>query len=143
MPLILKENFMSDLEKVKDFLDKAKVYYFTTVDGDKPKCRPFGFSMIEDGKLYFGTGTFKECYKQILKNPNVEICAMGEGGFLRYYGKAKIVDDKTLSQKALDSMPPIKKTYQEHGWKMGMFYLENATAEFRNMFGIDEKLSFS
>ena len=133
---------MTDLEKVKDYLDKARVFYFTTVDGDRPKCRPFGFSMLDGGRLYFGTGTFKDCYKQLEANPNVEICAMGEEGFLRYYGKAKIVDDEALSRKALESMPPVKAAYEKNGWKMGMFYLEDATAEFRDMFSVKEKLQF-
>ena len=133
---------LTGIEKVKDYLDKAKVYYFTTIDGDKPKCRPFGFSMIEDGKLYFGTGTFKECYKQLKANPNVEICATGAGGFLRYYGKAVLVNDAALAQKALDAMPPVKKIYEENGWTMGMFYLENAVAEFRDLFSVKEKIEF-
>ena len=133
---------MTDLERVKNYLDKAKVFYLTTVDGDKPKCRPFGFSMLEDGKLYFGTGTFKDCYKQIEANPNVEICALVEGGFLRYYGKAKIVDDAALSERALSALPAVKKMYDEHGWKMGVFYLESATAEFRSMMEINEKIEF-
>lgn len=131
---------MTGVEKVKEYLDGAKIFYFTTVDGDKPKCRPFGFSMIDDGKLYFGTGTFKDCFKQLEANPNVEICAMGNGGFLRYYGKAKIVEDEALSQKALDAMPQVKKMYEQNGWKMGMFYLEDATAEFRGMMGIKESV---
>lgn len=133
---------MTDLERVKDYLDKAKVFYLTTVDGDKPKCRPFGFSMIEGGKLYFGTGTFKDCYKQLEANPNVEICAMGADGFLRYYGRAKLLDDAALSQKALDAMPAVRQAYEKNGWKMGLFYLENAVAEFRDMFSAKEKIHF-
>ena len=98
--------------------------------------------MIEDGKLYFGTGTFKDCYKQLKTNPNVEVCAMGAGGFLRYYGKAVLVDDAALAQEALDSIPPVKKAYEENGWTMSMFYLENATAEFRDLFSVKEKIEF-
>lgn len=134
---------MADIKTVYDYLQKAKVFYLTTVDGDKPKCRPFGFCMLEGGRLYFGTGTFKDCYKQLAANPHVEICATGEGGFLRYYGKAQLVDDAALSGRALDSMPPVKKAYEEHGWQMGMFYLKDATAEFRGMFGINEQVSFA
>ena len=31
---------MADLSKIKEYLDNAKVFYLTTVDGDKPKRRP-------------------------------------------------------------------------------------------------------
>ena len=133
---------MDDLTRIKDYLDKAKVVYFTTVDGDKPKCRPFGASLLEDGKLYFGTGTFKECYRQIEANPNVEIAAVGEGGWLRLYGKAKITDDAAINKKFMDSIPFVKKMYEENGWKMGVFQLTEATAEFRDLMTVKEKIEF-
>ena len=30
------------MEKVCEFLQKAKVFYVATVDGDQPRVRPFG-----------------------------------------------------------------------------------------------------
>ena len=133
---------MTDLSKIKEYLDKAKVFYFTTVDGDKPKCRPFGASLLDGDKLFFGTGTFKDCYRQIEANPNIEIAAMGEGGWLRLYGKAKITDDAAINQKFMDSVPGVKKIYEENGWKMGVFQLTEATAEFRDLFSVKEKIEF-
>ena len=41
----------TNIEKVNQFLDEAKIFYFLTTDGDKPKGRPFGFHMLDDGKL--------------------------------------------------------------------------------------------
>ena len=51
---------MTDIERVDAYLEKAGAFYLTTVDGDKPKCRPVGFHMVEGDKLYFGIGTFDE-----------------------------------------------------------------------------------
>ena len=133
---------MADLQRIKDYFDKTQLFYLATVDGDKPKCRPFGFSMIEGDKLYFGTGTYKDCYKQIEKNPNVEIACLGEGGWLRLYGRAHLVDDEALSRKALDTMPSVKEAYDSKGYKLGLFYLENATAEFRDAFTVMESIKF-
>ena len=48
---------MEGIEKVCQFLDEAHVYYLATVDGDQPRCRPFGTSLLYDGKLYIQTGT--------------------------------------------------------------------------------------
>ena len=45
---------MTNIEKVNNFLDEAKTFYFLTTDGDKPKGRPFGFHLLDGGKLYFG-----------------------------------------------------------------------------------------
>ena len=54
---------MSNAQKVSEFLDKTKVFYFLTIDGNQPKGRPFGFQMLVDDKLYFGCGTFKNVFK--------------------------------------------------------------------------------
>lgn len=53
---------MTNVEKVNQFLDEAKTFYFLTTDGDKPKGRPFGFHLLDGGKLYFGCGTFKNVF---------------------------------------------------------------------------------
>lgn len=134
---------MNNIDKVEQFLNDVPVFYLTTVEGDKPKCRPIGFHMLIDDKLYFGIGTFKDVYKQIQKNPNVEICACKNNEFVRYYGKAVFETDDRISDMALSFQPFLRKTYNETtGKKLGMFYLENATAEFRTMTGIKESISF-
>lgn len=130
---------MTNLEKVSNFLSEAKVFDFITVDGDKPKGRPFGFHMVEDNKIYFGCGTFKNVYKQILANPNVEIMAMKNGEFLRYDGKVKIVKDDSLLDKVRQAMPGIMNLYDKNGWEMGLFYLEEGHVEIRGMMDLKEE----
>lgn len=130
---------MTGVEKVKEFLDKAKIYYFLTTDGDQPKGRPFGFKMLIDGKLYFGTGTFKNCYRQLTQNPKVEILAVNGGEFMRYDGTVKIVHDDDLLKKVREAMPQIMATYDKNGWEMGLFYLENGHAEIRGALDLKEE----
>ena len=79
---------MTNIEKVNEILTKAEVFYLATVNGDKPKVRPLGFHLLFEDKIYFGVGTFKEVYKQMEANPNVEIAAWDGEHFLRYYGTA-------------------------------------------------------
>lgn len=130
---------MTNVEKVSDFLDKAKVFYFLTTDGDQPKGRPFGFHMLDDGKLYFGCGTFKNVFKQLEKNPKVEVLAVNENEFLRYDGKVKIVKSDALIEKVRKAMPEIMALYDKNGWEMGLFYLENAHAEIRGILDLKEE----
>ncbi len=133
---------MTNNEKVLDYLCKAGIFYVATMEGNQPKCRPFSLTMEHDGKVYFGAGTFKDVYKQLQDNPNIEICACTGRGFLRYYGTAVFNHDPEISQKALEKMPMLKNIYNEQtGKRLGMFYLENATAEFRSMFQVEESLS--
>ena len=80
-------------ERIDEFLNEAKVFFLATVDGDKPKNRPLGFHLLKDGKIYFGVGDFKDVYKQMRKNPYVEIVALVETDFLRYYGKVVFEED--------------------------------------------------
>jgi len=135
---------MTDMEKVLAYLDKAQIFYVITVDGDKPKCRPFSFKMVYDGKIFFGVGTFKNCYRQMQSNPNIEICASDGKGFLRYYSKAVFVDDEQLTKQVFDEAEYLSKMYNEQtGHKLGMFYLADATAEFCGLMGVQETLKFS
>lgn len=39
-------------------------------------------------------------------------------------------------------MPEIKAVYEENNLEMGVFYLDNATAEIRNMMAIEESFEF-
>ena len=67
------------MQEVYDFLKKCGTYYLATVEGDQPRVRPFGTANIFDGKLYIQTGLKKDCAKQMLANPKVEICCFAEG----------------------------------------------------------------
>ena len=130
---------MSNAQKVSEFLSNAKVFYFLTTDGNQPKGRPFGFQMLVDDKVYFGCGTFKNVFKQLTVNPQVEILAMNGGEFLRYDGTVKIVKDDALLEKVRAAMPQIMALYDKNGWEMGLFYLENGHAEIRGIMDLKEE----
>ena len=123
---------MTDTEKVDGFLTEAKVFYIATVDGDRPKARPIGFKMLDGGKLWFGIGTFKDVYKQLVANPNIEIVATKEDGtWMRYDGKARFVEDPVLENKCLDMLGPVGRMYRDNNWKMGMFFIDEGHVEIK------------
>ena len=130
---------MTNVEKVSEFLDKAKVFYFLTTIGDQPKGRPFGFHMVVDDKLYFGCGTFKNVFKQLTENPKVEVLAVNGGEFMRYDGEAVVVKDEALTAKVREMSPQIMAMYDKNGWEMGLFCLENGHAEIRGMMDLKEE----
>lgn len=130
---------MTNIEKINNFLDEAKVFYFLTTDGEQPKGRPFGFHLLDDGKLYFGCGTFKNVFSQLTKNPKVEVLAVRGQDFMRYDGTVKIVKDDALLEKVRKAIPEIMALYDKNGWEMGMFYLENGHAEIRGMLDLKEE----
>ena len=124
------------VERIADVLTKAKVFQFLTVDGDKPKGRPFSFFMVHEGKIIFGTGTHKECYRQMQANPNVEVLAFGGGEFVRYDGEVEYTDDPAIRERAFKEFDYMQKLYSpETGRIIVFFTLKNATAEFCSMAG--------
>ena len=132
------------LERIDEFLNEAKVFFLATVDGDKPKNRPLGFHLLKDDKLYFGVGDFKEVYKQMCENPYVEIVALVETDFLRYYGKAVFENDYALGESIVSGNEFLQGIYNdETGYKLAIFHLEEATAEIRDITGkINESYEF-
>ena len=87
------------------FLKAAGTYYLATVDCDKPRVRPFGTAHIYNGKLYIQTGKKKAVSHQIAANPNVEICAMADGDWLRIEGELVEDDDRAARVSMLDAYP--------------------------------------
>lgn len=119
------------MSKINDFLNEAGIFYLATEDGDQPKLRPIGAHYEMDGKILFGIGTFKNVYKQMVKNPKVEIVALNKKAqWLRYTGTAVFETDPKYEAYSLEKSPNLKKVYNEQtGKKLGMFHLENATAQ--------------
>ena len=54
---------MSVISKILAFTKENPVLYFASVDGDRPRVRPFGSIMEFEGKLYMGMGDYKESYR--------------------------------------------------------------------------------
>lgn len=128
------------MSRINDFLTEAGIFYLATEDGDQPKLRPISGHFEEDGKVIFGVGTFKNVYKQMVKNPKVEIVALNKKAhWLRYTGTAVFETDPKYAEHALEHNPMLKRIYNEEtGNKLGMFHLENATAA---IIGPDGKVS--
>ncbi|MFZ7120171.1 MAG: pyridoxamine 5'-phosphate oxidase family protein [Eubacteriaceae bacterium] len=132
------------MEKILNFLKENPTFYFATVEGDKPKVRPFGFFMERNGKLYFGMGNHKKSYKQLLKNPNVEISTTNaKGEWIRISGVAVFDDSEETMTKAFETMPGLKNIYNEEtGLTLANLYLKNGVAEIADMQGNFESIKF-
>lgn len=130
------------MQKVLDFLAAVPVFQFATVDGDKPRNRPFGFHMVEDGKIYFTTGETKDVAKQLKANPNFELSTCNDKGeWLRLRGRAVFDTRPELVEKAFRLMPMLKDIYgRADGPKIALFYAEEAEAILADMTGKSETI---
>lgn len=115
------------MQKVVDFLEANPVQYLATVGRDgKAKCRPFMFAGEKDGKLWFDTNVTKDVYKDMQKNPEIEISVSSpEYAWIRLHGKAVFVDDMGVKEMCIAN-PIVKGQYQTADNPIfAVFYLEN------------------
>ena len=116
------------MKEVLEFLEKAQVYYLATSKNNKPYVRPFGTINLFEDKLYIQTGKVKNCYKEMIDNPFIEISAFFEGKWIRISAEAK-ADDRVEAKKAmLDKYPNLRAMYNELDDNTIVLYLMNATA---------------
>lgn len=128
------------MERIIEFLKNAETYYLATVDGDQPRVRPFGTSLVFEGKLYIQTGKVKHVSKQLMANPKAEICAFKDGTWLRISGKL-IEDDRIEPKKAmLDAYPSLRAMYDENDSNTQVFYFEDAEATFSSFTAAPETI---
>lgn len=127
------------MKEAQEFLKSAGVYYLATIDGDKPRVRPFGTCEIFENKLYIQTGKSKDVYKQIEKNPNVELCAFKDGKWIRVSGKLVADDRREAKKDMLDKNTELRGMYNEDDDNTIVLYLENAKAVISS-FTEDEKV---
>ncbi|MBQ7670123.1 MAG: pyridoxamine 5'-phosphate oxidase family protein [Clostridia bacterium] len=118
------------MEKVCQFLDEAHTYYLATVEGDQPRVRAFGTSLLYNGKLYIQTGKVKPVSKQLAANPKAEICAFKDGKWVRIAGELVNDDNRDVKVAILEKMPSLKTMYDPDDGNMQMLYFKNATATF-------------
>lgn len=130
------------MQEVYDFLKKCGTYYLATVDGDKPKVRPFGTVDIFEDKLYIQTGKVKPTSKQIHANPNVEICAFDRGKWLRLSGELVVDDRREAKKHMLDAYPVLRNMYNEDDGNTEVFYFKNATATFSSLTATPKTIKF-
>ena len=116
------------IERVYYFLNDAQTFYLATVDGTKPKVRPFGAVLLQDGKLYLITGKSKAVSKQLSVNPFAEICACMNGTWIRIAAELVNDDSREVKVAMLEKMPALKNMYNPDDDNMQMLYLKDATA---------------
>ena len=130
------------MQEVYEFLKKCGTYYLATVDGDQPRVRPFGTIEVFEGKLYIQTGKVKDVSKQIQANPKVELCAFGEGQWVRVAGKLVRDDRVEAKTHMLDAYPNLKAMYSAEDDNTEVLYFEDAVATFASFGGEPKVVKF-
>ncbi len=96
------------------FLMSHKDVAFATVEDDKPKIRVFQIMKRENATLYFTTTTYKEVYKQLQKNPFVELLAMAGNISVRVKGKAVFDVPDNIGKEIYETNPVLMRLYHSY-----------------------------
>ena len=99
-----------DLKDCYQFANENKTCYLATAEGDQPRVRALGMWYADETGFYFQAQTVKAMYKQIEKNPKVELyfSAKDFSKVLRVYGKVKIITDSKIRAKCIEERPFVK-----------------------------------
>jgi len=103
-----------DFKDCIKFANENPICYLATADGDQPRVRGMGMWYADETGFYFQSETNKALYKQIKKNPKVEICFHAGGvnpealKVMRVYGKVKIITDPKIRAKCIAERPFLR-----------------------------------
>ena len=129
------------MSRLHEFIDRAGIFFLATEDGEQAKVRPLGAHIELDGKEYFTVGDHKEVYRQMVRDPHVEIAAFvrEDMTWLRYTGTAVFHDNDEVRELVFEALPHLRRAYSpESGRRMMVFTLEDATAKIIDMAGNEE-----
>lgn len=98
---------------VKDVIAFAKenpICSIATLDGDQPRVRAFLAVFFDDDKIYFTTGATKNVFKQLSRNPKVEVCFLSQDfmKMMRITGEIEVIDDRPKKQKLIEEKDYLK-----------------------------------
>ena len=119
-----------DKKEILDFLNAHPSFFLATVDGDRPHVRGLILYRADEDGIIFQSGKTKDLYKQILANPEVELCFndFEERIQIRVSGKAEILDDIDLEQEILSKREHLKKRIEEEGYVVVVFRVRKGKA---------------
>jgi pyridoxamine 5'-phosphate oxidase len=107
-------------QEIMEFINKNPVCYLATVDGKKPRVRGMMTYRADENGIIFHTGTSKDLYKQLTKNPNVEVCFsnLEKGMQIRVEGRVEESKDADLKKEIIEARPFMKPWLEKYGDKV-------------------------
>jgi pyridoxamine 5'-phosphate oxidase len=124
------------------FLNANPSCHLATVEGNKPHVRGILIHRADEGGIIIETGTFKDVYKQLSANPNVELCFNNyqQGIQVRVSGAVEAVDDVKLKDEIIAQRPFLKQRIAEGGYEaMAVYRLKGVAHVWTSKTGFGPK----
>jgi uncharacterized pyridoxamine 5'-phosphate oxidase family protein len=125
-----------DKKEILDFITTNPTAYMATVEGKKPHVRAMGTYRADENGIIFSMQTPKDVYKQLVKNPETELCYHTGSIQLRVSGRMQQVTDMALKKEITEKRPFYKPGVEKEGWDyVGVFILKHGKATTMDMKG--------
>ena len=122
-----------DKREILDFITKHPTAYMATVEGTKPHVRAMGTYRADENGIIFSMQSPKDVYKQLVVNPEVELCYFADGVQLRVNGRMEETTDEGLRQEIVEKRTFYKPGVEKEGWGyVGVFVLKHGRAAIVN-----------
>jgi uncharacterized pyridoxamine 5'-phosphate oxidase family protein len=100
-----------------------------TVEGDKPHVRAMGTYRADEDGIIFSMQSPKDVYKQLVKNPETEICYWAEGTQIRVSGRMEEIKDAKIKEEIVEARTFYKPGVEEQGLDyVGAFIMKHGKA---------------
>ncbi len=126
-----------DKKEILDFITKNPIAYMATVDNNnKPHVRAMGTYRADENGIIFSMQSPKDVYKQLINNPETELCYYANGVQIRVSGRMQHVTDMVLKKEIVEKRPFYKPGVEKEGWDyVGVFILKHGKAYVIDMKG--------
>jgi uncharacterized pyridoxamine 5'-phosphate oxidase family protein len=124
-----------DKKEILAFIAENPMGYLGTVEGNAARVRGMETFRADEKGLIFYTGKVKDVFKQVAKNPEVEVCYFAKGTQVRVRGKIEIVEDLALKKEIVEKRPFLKPEYEKGYDGLAVFRLKGkaTTWSMQNM----------
>jgi pyridoxamine 5'-phosphate oxidase len=111
-------------KEILAFITKNNIGYLATTEGKAPRVRAMDTFRADAGGLIFYTDKSKNVCKQIIKNPEIEVCYYAQGLQVRVRGKAALDEDINLKKEIAAGRPFYGNMTDEDYKAMAVFRLK-------------------
>jgi pyridoxamine 5'-phosphate oxidase len=113
-----------DKKEILALINEISIGYLGTVDGNEARVRCMETFRADENGLIFFTSKLKNVFKQISKNPNVEVCYFTKGTQVRVRGKMEILEDAALREEIIEKRPYLKPIYKNRSEDLALMRLK-------------------
>lgn len=109
--------------EILTFINANPICYLATVENNKPHVRGLRIYKADESGIYFQTWKIKDIHKQLVNNPEVELCFANNDTQIRISGKLELVEDMDLKQEAAEKRTFMKPIIDaKGGWDIVAMY---------------------